>query len=161
MTPVAAGMQGFSRRRESPLAIMPFESAIILESLSAAGAAGRLLPKFHKHVFAAMMHVFLDREESIEQAYFFRMYRERLDENMPSQEILQNVREEVLATTKLPLALDFLHGEILLTGKISDGMSRLAHYFRPFQTYVMSRAEDDKSRFDQKTALQVLQRESE
>jgi hypothetical protein len=30
----------------------------------------------------------LDREEYIEQEYFFRVYRERLLENVPSQEIL-------------------------------------------------------------------------
>jgi len=107
------------------------------------------------------MQPFLDREEIIEQAYFFRMYRERLEENLPSQEILGSIREEVLATTKLPLALDFLRGEILLTGKISDGMGRLTHYFRPFQVFVMSRAEEDRSRFDQRIALEVLQREAE
>jgi hypothetical protein len=108
-----------------------------------------------------MLYPFLDREEYIEQAYFFRVYRERLEDNLPSQEVLESIREEVLATTKLPMALDFLRGEILLTGRLSEGMGRLAHYFRPFQTYVMSRAEEDRSRFDQKTALQVLQREAE
>jgi len=108
-----------------------------------------------------MLHPVLEREEYIEQAYFFRVYRERLEDNLPSQEALESIREEVLATTKLPMALDFLRGEILLTGRLSDGMGRLAHYFRPFQTYVMSRAEEERSRFDQKTALQVLQREAE
>ena len=109
----------------------------------------------------AMFQTFLNREESIEQAYFFRVYLERLNENVPSQEILEDIREEVLATTNLPMAIDFLRGEILLTGRISDGMARLSHYFRPFQTYVMSRSEEDKCRFDQRTALQVLQREAE
>jgi hypothetical protein len=103
----------------------------------------------------------LDREEYIEQAYFFRVYRERLEENVPSQEILQTIYEEVLATTKLPMAIEFLKGEILLTGRISDGMTRLAHYFRPFQAFVMAQAEEDKSRFDQKIALQILEREAE
>ncbi len=103
----------------------------------------------------------LDKEEYIEQAYFFRSYRERLEVNIPSQEILNGIHEEVLATTKLPMALDFLKGEILLKGKVSDGMSRLTHYFTPFQTFVMSKAEEDKSKFDQKIALLVLQREAE
>ncbi|MFQ5731570.1 MAG: hypothetical protein ACE5KM_06420 [Planctomycetaceae bacterium] len=107
------------------------------------------------------MSAILNREEYIEQAYFFRTYLERLEENMPSQEVLENIREEVLTTTKLPMAIDFLRGEILLTGRISDGMQRLNHYFRAFQTYVMSQAEQEKSRFDQRTALQVLQREAE
>ncbi len=104
---------------------------------------------------------FLDREEYIEQVYFFRVYRERLDEKMPSQEILVSIQEEVLATAKLPMAIDFLRVEILSTGRLSDGMQRLAHYFRPFQAYVMSRAEDDRSKFDMRIALQVLEREAE
>jgi len=103
----------------------------------------------------------LNREEHVEQAYFFRVYRERLEQNLPSQEILATTGEEVLATTRLPMALDFLRGEMLLTGRISDGMNRLPHYFRPFQTFVMSQAEDDRSRFDQKIALLVLEREAE
>lgn len=108
-----------------------------------------------------MTSAFLDREEYIEQAYFFRIYRERLEDNLPSQEILASIGEEVLATTKLPLAIDFLKGEILLTGRVSEGMAQLPHYFTPFQTFVMSRAEEDKSRFDQKIALLVLERESQ
>ncbi len=103
----------------------------------------------------------LDREEYIEQAYLFRVYRERLDENLSAQDILTSIGEEVLATSKLPLAIDFLKGEILLTGRISDGMARIPHYFTPFQTFVMSRAEDDRSRFDIRIALQMLEREAE
>ncbi len=108
-----------------------------------------------------MVSPLLDREEYIEQAYFFRIYRERLEDSLPSQEILASIVEEVLATTKLPMALDFLKGEILLTGKISEGMARLSHYFTPFQTFVISKAEEDKSRFDQRIALLVLEREAE
>ncbi len=102
----------------------------------------------------------LSREEYIEQEYFFRTYRERLEENVPSQEILQTIREEILATTKLPLALDFLFDEVKHRGKISDGMSRLAHYFTPFQTFVITRAEEDKARFDLKIGLRVLEHEA-
>jgi len=108
-----------------------------------------------------MTEVNLNREEHVEQAYFFRVYWERLEQSLTSQDILATIAEEVLATTRLPMALDFLRGEMLLTGRISDGMSRLPHYFRPFQTFVMSQAEDDRSRFDQTIALLVLQREAE
>jgi hypothetical protein len=108
-----------------------------------------------------MSHRPLDREEYIEQAYCFRTFRERLDDNTPAQEILRSLSEELLATTNLPKAIDFLRGEILHAGRVSPGMARLSHYFTPFQTFVMSRAEEENSRFDQKTALQVLQREAE
>ncbi|MCH7989157.1 MAG: hypothetical protein IID46_08395 [Planctomycetes bacterium] len=108
-----------------------------------------------------MSEPFLSREEYIEQAYFFRTYRERLEENMPSQDILADIHEEILATTKLPLAIEFLKGEIVLNGRISDGMARLPHYFTPFQTFVISQSEADKSKFDTRIALQVLQREAE
>ena len=58
------------------------------------------------------------------------------------------------------MAIEFLKGEILHTGSLSKGMERLAHYFTRFQTFVISRAEEDRSRFDQKTALDVLQHEA-
>lgn len=103
----------------------------------------------------------LDREEYIEQAYFFRVFRERLFENVPAQEILSTIHEEILSTTKLPLAIEFLKGEILHTGRLSLGMAHLIHYFTPFQTFVISRAEEDHSRFDQKTAFEVLQHEAQ
>jgi len=102
-----------------------------------------------------------DREEYIEQAYCFRAYRERLEDNLPSQEILHGLSEELLATSNLPKAMDFLRGEILHNGRISPGMARLSHYFTAFQTFVMSKAEEERSRFDQKTALSVLERLAE
>lgn len=102
----------------------------------------------------------LDREEYIEQAYCFRTFRERLEDNTPAQEILRSLSEELLGTTNLPKAIDFLRGEILHAGRISPGMDRLPHYFRPFQAFVMARAEEEGSRFDQKTALLVLEREA-
>ena len=103
----------------------------------------------------------LDREEYIEQAYCFRTFRERLDDNTPAQEILRSLSEELLATANLPKAVDFLRGEILHAGRISPGMARLSHYFTPFQTFVMARAEEERSRFDQKTALLALERQAE
>jgi len=103
----------------------------------------------------------LDREEYIEQAYLFRVYRERLEENVPAQEILTQVREEILATTKLPMAIDFLSGELQLKGKVSEGMGRLPHYFTTFQSFVIGRAEHDESKFDMRLALLILEREAE
>lgn len=104
----------------------------------------------------------LDREEYIEQTHFFRVYAERLRENIPSQEILTTVQEEILSTTKLPMAIDFLRSEILLKGRISDAMAHLEHYFAPFQAFIMRQAEEEaKSRFDQFMALEILQREAE
>jgi hypothetical protein len=108
-----------------------------------------------------MAHAPLDREEYIEQTYFFRVYRERLAQNMATQDILAGVHEEILSTTRLPMALDFLRGEILLNGRLSEAMDRLPHYFAPFQAYVFSRAEEDKSKFDQYTALLILEREAD
>lgn len=102
----------------------------------------------------------LDREEYIEQAYFFRTFHERLNEDLPSQEILSSIREEILATTKLPMALDVLRGEMMLKGKICEGMALLSHYFAPFQTFVMQQAEQDRTKFDQRVALQILEREA-
>jgi len=103
----------------------------------------------------------LEREEYIEQAYFFRVYRERLAENVVAQDILPGIHEEILSTTKLPMAIEFLCGEILLNGHIGDGMARLAHYFTPFQTFVIRKAEEERSKFDLKVALEVLQHEAE
>src|SRR5690606_21523836 len=67
----------------------------------------------------------LEREEYIEQAYAFRTFREMLDDNVPSQEILTHLSQELLATADLPKAIDFLRGEVLHCGRISNGMARL------------------------------------
>jgi hypothetical protein len=108
-----------------------------------------------------MSHTPLEREEYIEQAYFFRIVRERIDENVPVQEVLSTVHEEILSTTKLPLAIEFLKGEILHTGRLSTGMARLGHYFTSFQAFVIARAEEDRSKFDQRTAFEILQHEAQ
>ncbi|MCA8984656.1 MAG: hypothetical protein R3C12_17600 [Planctomycetaceae bacterium] len=101
------------------------------------------------------------REEYVEQAYFFRAYRERLDDNLASQEILQGISQEILATTRLPIALEFLASEMQLHGRISGGMLRLPHYFTSFQSYLMQQAERDRSRFDLRIALEILEKEAE
>ncbi len=108
-----------------------------------------------------MKYAPLDREEYIEQTYFFRVYRERLEQNVATQDILLGVHEEILSTTRLPMAIDFLRGEVLLNGRLSEAMERLPHYFAPFQAFVFSRAEEDKSKFDQYTALLILEREAD
>ncbi len=107
-----------------------------------------------------MVSQLLDREEYIEQVYFFRNYRERLEEGVPAQHILAGIEEEILSTTKLPMAIEFLRGEILHTGVLGEGMARLPHYFTQFQTFVMRKSDEERSRFDRKTALEVLEREA-
>lgn len=102
----------------------------------------------------------LDPEEYIEQAHLFSVMGERLRENMPAQEILDSVREEILATTKLPMAVDFMLAELRHLGMLSTAMARLQHYFTPFQCFVMAEAEDDRSRFDLRIGLDVLAREA-
>ena len=102
----------------------------------------------------------LDREEYIEQAYFFHALRERIMDGLPSQEVLARVGEEILSTTKLPLAISFLTGEIKGYGLMGPAMTRLGHYFTPFQAHVVAQAEGDFSRFSMDQALLVLEREA-
>ncbi len=106
------------------------------------------------------MGTILDREEYIEQAYFFRAWRERLAENVPAQEFLTRIHEEILSTTRLPLAIGFLATELKHSGLLSSGFARLAHYFTPFQAFVMGQAEEEGRRFPLETALLVLEREA-
>lgn len=120
-----------------------------------------LAPNPEKMTNSPSEPVVLDKEEQIEQAYFFATLAERLHENVPTQEILSSVREEILATTKLPMAIDFLLAELKHVGTFGSAMSQLSHYFRPFQCFVIQVAEDDKSRFDLRIGLQILQREAE
>ncbi len=103
----------------------------------------------------------LDREEYIEQAYFFRTLRERMQQNMATQDLLDAVRQEVLTTTMLPFAIDFMAGELRLTGGFATAMTRLPHYFTPFQSYVVAEAEKAEGRFDFRVALEILEREVE
>ena len=83
----------------------------------------------------------LPREELIEQAYFFRILGERIRQQMPSQDVLASIKEEVLATTDLPKAIDFLAGDLRLRGVMAPAMARLGHYFTPFQTFVIAEGE--------------------
>lgn len=103
----------------------------------------------------------LGREEYVEQVHFFTVLGERLKQNMPAQDVLVAVREEILATTKLPMAIDFLLAELRHQGVIAAGMKQLGHYFTPFQSYVLSEAENDRRRFDLRIGLEILAREAE
>ncbi len=103
----------------------------------------------------------LEREEYVEQAYFFRTLGERLPKNMPLQELLQQTRDELLASTNLPHAIDFLRTELEHSGVFASAMARLPHYFTPFQTYVIEEAENERGRFDMRIALDILRSEAE
>lgn len=102
----------------------------------------------------------LDREEYVEQAYFFGVFRERLGQNQAAQDILARLHEEILATTRLPLAIQFLATEIRHTGLLASGMRRLNHYFTPFQAYLVSKAEEEGLRFSMDLALRCLEAEA-
>src|SRR4051812_18570760 len=103
----------------------------------------------------------LDREEYIEQAYFFRVLRDRLAEGLAAQEALERIDQEILATTRLPYAIQFLSAELKHTGQLSSGFARLAHYFTSYQAFVVRGTEEEGRRFSTETALLVLQRQAE
>lgn len=102
----------------------------------------------------------LEREEYIEQAYFFATFRERLEDGYPAQEILGRIGEELLSTTNLPRAVNFMHAECKLSGQITPAMRVMSHYFSPFQTFVIEKAEAEIGRFDFSQALLILEREA-
>ncbi len=103
----------------------------------------------------------LDREEYIEQAYFFRVLRDRLAAGMATQDVLERIDQEILSTTRLPYAVQFLSAELKHTGQLSSGFARLPHYFTSFQAFVVAGAEEEARRFPMDSALLVLQREAE
>jgi hypothetical protein len=106
------------------------------------------------------MATILDREEYIEQAYFLHILRERMEANMPAQEVLEHLHEEILSTTRLPYAIQFLATELKHTGLLSSGFARLTHYFTPFQAYVIQQTEAESKRFSVEIALMILEREA-
>lgn len=106
------------------------------------------------------MGTILDREEYIEQAYFFRVFRERLASQVATQEILENVHEEILSTTRLPYAIQFLATELKHSGNTSSGFAKLPHYFTQFQYFIIQQTEDARLRFNIETGLLVLEREA-
>jgi hypothetical protein len=102
----------------------------------------------------------LPQEEYVEQAYFFAGLRERLAAGQPAQEVLRHLRLELLATTQLSLAVDFMLGELRHSGQLSTAMVRLPHYFTPLQTHIVEQAERDTARFTFEQALLLLEREA-
>jgi hypothetical protein len=103
----------------------------------------------------------LPREEYVEQAYFFKTLLQRLGDNLPMQEVMATIRHELLASTNMPMAIDFLLSELRHVGRFGTAMQRLGHYFSPFQTFLVQQAEDDRGRFDLRIALAILQREAQ
>jgi hypothetical protein len=101
-----------------------------------------------------------DRDECVEQAYFFRTLRERIESDVAAQDALRQVSEEVLSTTRLPMAISFLATEMRHTGQLASGFGKLPHYFTPYQRFVVRQSEDEKRRFTFITALLVLEREA-
>src|SRR3984893_6020623 len=102
----------------------------------------------------------LEREEYIEQAYFFRVLRERVAMNLAAQDILEHIHEEILSTTRLPYAIQFLATELKHSGLLSSGFARLTHYFTPYQALVVRKTEEEGIRFSMETASLVLEREA-
>lgn len=99
-------------------------------------------------------------EEYVEQAYFFRSLRERIADGRTAQEILDHLRNELLSTTRLPFAVDFLLAELKHSGGIASALVRLSHYFTPFQAFVIAQAEDETARMSFERALLILEREA-
>src|SRR5437763_14861341 len=98
----------------------------------------------------------LDREEYIEQVYFLRTFRERVSQNLPAQEVLERLHEEILATTRLPLAIQVLATELKHTGELASGFARLPHYFTTFHAYVYAQAAKEGQRVPLPAPLRVL-----
>jgi hypothetical protein len=103
----------------------------------------------------------LDREEYIEQTHFFHAMAGRAEQGVPTQDLLAAIKEEALATTNLPIAIDFLSSELKLHGVFHTAMAKLAHYFTAFQTFLIGEAENDRGRFDINLAFDILEREAQ
>lgn len=109
---------------------------------------------------SGMPSTVLDREEYVEQAYLFRVLRERIAQNMAAQQVLEGVDQEILATTRLPFAIQFLATELKHSGLLSSGFQLLPHYFSPFQAFVVRQTEHESLRFGLETGLLILEREA-
>lgn len=103
----------------------------------------------------------LPSEEYVEQQFLFKTLAERLENREPIQDLLSQLREEILATTKLPMAIDFINAELNHSGVMSSAMRKLSHYFNSFQTYLIGEAESDTGRFDLRTALAILEKDAQ
>jgi hypothetical protein len=101
-----------------------------------------------------------DRDECIEQTFFFRTFRERLIDGGSAQDLLNRAHEEILSTTRLPYAIQFLASELKHSGLLASGFAKLPHYFTPYQTFVVKQCEDERSRLTIVTAMLILEREA-
>lgn len=106
------------------------------------------------------MAVMPDRDECVEQAFFFRSLRDRLLDGGSAWDLLNRAHEEILSTTKLPYAIQFLAAELKHAGVLASGFRKLPHYFTPYQAFVIGQAEDERSRLTITTGLQILEREA-
>jgi hypothetical protein len=102
----------------------------------------------------------LPLDEYIEQAFFFETFRSRIEEGYSAQEFLTAIRSELLTTVQLPMAISFLLTDMKHTGILSSAMRQIAHYFTPFQAFVIAESEREESRFDFRIALEILAREA-
>ncbi len=102
----------------------------------------------------------LDRAEYVEQGYLFQLLRERTDQEMPMQELLEQIQYELLATTRLPMAVEYLLTELKHSGQMFPAMYKLAHYFTPFQAYLVEQAEREAGRFTMEIALLIMEGEA-
>ncbi|MGL6097263.1 MAG: hypothetical protein ACRC7O_15875 [Fimbriiglobus sp.] len=102
-----------------------------------------------------------DRDECVEQTYFFRNLRGQLADNVAAQDAVARIGDELLTTTRLPMAVAFVATELRHSGLVSSGFLKLPHYFTPYQAFVVQQAEDERRRFTMPTALLVLEREAE
>ena len=120
-----------------------------------------VLTAFHPRPFTTEFPMpQLEREEYIEQAYLFRGLNNRHEALDPVQVVMKHLRDEILSTTKLPMAIDFLLAELTHVGTMSTAMKKLGHYFAPFQTFLVDAAEDETGRFDMRRALVILEYEA-
>jgi hypothetical protein len=107
-----------------------------------------------------MLRMPLPLEEYVEQAFFFETFRSRIEEGYSAQEFLTAIRSELLNTVQLPRAIDFLLTDMKHTGILSTAMRQIAHYFAPFQAFVIAESEREESRFDFRIALEILAKEA-
>ena len=98
----------------------------------------------------------LPREEYVEQSYLYSALADRLKTNEPVQVLLDYIKQELLATTKLPMAVDFLLAELNHSGSMAEAMKRMPHYFTSFQTWLVEQAEDERGRIDIYSVLDIL-----
>ncbi len=102
----------------------------------------------------------LDVDEYIEQAYFFHAFRMRQQDGQPAQDILSRIHQELLAITRLQMAVQYMATELRHTGMLSTAVARMPHYFTPFQAFVLGKAEEEGKVFGMATALEILEHEA-